>query len=111
MELIYVDVVGVETREALFETEAQATGDVAIFFLLIVVNYLFGSFIHVVAELGGNDHFVASAFECLAKEPLAVPRAIIGGGVEEIDTQLEPALDATQRLGVVDLAPACGPSI
>jgi hypothetical protein len=54
---------------------------------------------------------IALSFEGLTQQSLAVTRAIVGSRVEEIDAQLTRALDAAQRLSIIDLAPACGPSI
>src|SRR5439155_25634065 len=53
------------------------------------------------AELGGDDGLVAPAAERASDQLLVGGRAVHVGGVEEIDAEVEPALDGRDRLAVV----------
>ena len=67
--------------------------------------------VDVVAELGGDHHVVTPFPERVAEDPLAVPGAVVRGGVEEVHAELERAAERTHGLGVVDRAPSGGRAI
>ncbi len=106
MQLVDVDVVRLQSLQAGFEVLPQPAGNVAVGLDVAVGHDRLVVLVDVVAELGGDDHLVATLPECLAEEMLAVSGAVVGGGVEERDAEVESALQGAQRLGVVDLAPA-----
>ena len=60
----------------------------------------------VVAELGRDDDLVAPTGEGSAEQSFAVSGAVVGGGIEERDAELERAAQGADGLGVVDLAPS-----
>ena len=53
--------------------------------------------VDVVAELGRDDDFVALTGERSAEHSLAVPGAVVGGGVEERDAELECSAEGAHR--------------
>jgi len=61
-----------------------------------------------VAELGGDDHLPSSAADRPAHQLFVVARAVHVGGVEEVDAQLEGAVDDGDRRRVVALAVDAG---
>ena len=54
-----------------------------------------------VAELGGEHDLVAAVLDRPADELLVGERAVHVGGVEEVDAEVEGAVDRGDRLGVV----------
>ena len=106
VQLVDVDVVGLESLQAGFEVLSQPAGDVAVGRVVGIRRDGLVVLVHLIAELGGDDHFASTLVEGLTEETFAVPGAIVGGGVEERDTEVERSLQRSQRLGVVDLAPA-----
>jgi hypothetical protein len=56
----------------------------------------------LVPELGREDHLVAPARDGLADEELVGAEAVDVGGVEEVDAELERAVDGGDGLGVVN---------
>ena len=61
-----------------------------------------------VAELGGEHDLVAPAPDRLADELLVRERAVHVGGVEEVDAEVERAVDGRDGLGVVAAAVELG---
>src|SRR6185369_17515234 len=57
-----------------------------------------------VAELGGQDHLVALALQGAAQQLLALAPAVEIGGVEEVDAEVQRAVDHRDGLRVVSLA-------
>ena len=106
MELVHVDVVGIESSETGIEIGAEVAGDVAVGLVVAVGRGRCSCVIDVVAELGRDDDLVAPSGEGPAEHSLAVPGAVVGSCVEEGDSELERPVEGTQGLGVVDLAPA-----
>jgi hypothetical protein len=48
---------------------------------------------------------VAPAGNRLTQDPLAVPTAVVGGGIEEVDAAVQSAMDGADGLGIIDLTP------
>ena len=53
------------------------------------------------AELRREDHLVATALECAPEEFLVMEGAVDLRGVEEVEPELDCAVDGSERLGVV----------
>jgi hypothetical protein len=60
------------------------------------------------AELGGQHHLVAAVLDGPADELLVVPAAVHVGGVEEVDAEVEGAVDDRDGLLLVALAVELG---
>src|SRR5215216_4534420 len=65
-----------------------------------------GSFVHNEAKLGSDHGFVVFALESAGQNPLTVTCAVIGGGIEKVDAEIECSMDGANRLVIVDVAPA-----
>ena len=61
------------------------------------------------AELGGDDGLVAFPLQGASQNPLAVPRAVIGGRIEEVDAEIKRGVDGADRLVIVDITPTARP--
>ena len=93
MKLEDVDVIRAEAFEAGVEILAEATGDVAGGLVVVIRHHRPIGLVDVVAELRGDDDVVAALPEGFAEQSLAVPGAVVGGGVEERDAEIERPLE------------------
>jgi len=107
VQLVDVDVVGVESMQARLEVGAEPSGDVAVDLIAVVADDGLAVLVDLIAELGGDDDVLAASAERRTEQPLAAPGAVVGGGVEERDAEVERPVQRPQRLVVVDDAPAC----
>ncbi len=91
-----------QTAQAVLYVRAHVLDD-----LVVIAIDRFLGFVNDMSELGGDDHLIAFAFKRIAQNFFAVPCAIVRGGIEEVDTQLQRRMDRTRGFGIVDSAPAC----
>jgi hypothetical protein len=52
-----------------------------------------GGFVHMEAKFGGDDGLVAFPFQRTRQNPLAVAGAIVRGGIEKVDAEVERGMD------------------
>ena len=106
VDLVEVDVVGVEAAEALLAGELD---ELAVELLGPLAVAVAGSrVVDVVAELGGDDQVVAPVAEDAGQDLLAVAVAVGIGGVEEVDAQLHRVFQQGGALGVLQPPPPVG---
>ena len=102
VELIEVEVVGLQPPQTRLARAAdiRRAG--------IAADRLARIFVEALPELGGDDDLLPPSNQRLAEDPLAVPRAVDVGGVEQRDAEIERPVDRAHRLRVIHVAPADG---
>ena len=100
VQLVEVDVVGAEPAERVFQAahRERRAG--------VGAERPPGALLADVAELGGDHHAVPSPGHRLTEDPLAVPGAVVAGGVEQGHPEIERPVDGADRFVVVHLTPA-----
>ena len=91
MQLVEVDVVGVEATQRVLARRAHVVGLRAE--VRVVDRH---------AELGRDDDLAASCAERYAEEDLGLGGAVDVGGVKEIDPRLDGAVDNSRRAGLIE---------
>ena len=107
MDLVEVDVVGVQAAEALFAGKADKVR-VELLGAFLMADARGELVVEVVAELGGDDQVVAAVAEDFGQDFLAVALAVGVGGVEEVDAQVEGVFEEGGALFLGDFAPPSG---
>ncbi len=100
VQLVEVDVLGIQAPQTVFTILAEVLYD-----NVIIFGDEFTFFIHDKPELGSDHGLIPPACQRLRQNPLAVPRPVIGCRVEKIDSHIQPGVDGAQRFVIVHLAP------
>ena len=94
MLVVQVDVVGAEPLERRVARALHVVGPAVDAEPLPVL-------VALVAELGGEHHLVAAALDGAAHQPLVGVRPVDVGRIEEVDAEVERAVNGRDRLVVV----------
>ena len=106
VELVQVDVVGLQPDEALLTSVADEFGRVVL--RALRVSLPGGVRVEVVAELGGDHDVVALLPQRLGQDSLSVPDAVGVSRVEEVDAEVVSLLQEVDALVLVYLPPPVG---
>ena len=93
VELVEVDVVGVEAAEGLLAGEPDEFG-LELLGALLVTDPGSQSVVEVVAELGSDDDIVAVVADVFGEDFLPEPLTVGVGGVEEVDAEIDGVFPA-----------------
>ena len=107
VQLVEVDMVGVQTPQALFASEFYKF---LFEFLgtLLVADAGHRFVIEIVAEFGSDDYFVAAVTHEFGQHLFSVAFAIGVSGIEEVNTQLQGILEQRGLFGFGALTPPIG---
>ena len=107
MKLVEVDIVGVQAAKGLLAGKPDELG---LEFLgsLLVADAGRGGVVEVVAELGGDDHFMSAVTHELGEHLFAVALAVGVGGIEEVDAEFQGLFEQAAARLFGDKAPPVG---
>ena len=80
-------------------------GYITIGIIVIVERDHFIHWVNFVSELAGDDHLVATPYNCSPQYALAVPAAVVGGSIKKIGSQVNGFVDGADRLVIINHAP------